>query len=297
MWTSGFALENERGERYDLTASAPIYLVNVEGLGAAYNPTYGDLGGGFYRLLDNGDPQNGITGDLIYQAGAFANYQALVNWIMRAETLYFCYTPLDVEYRRRVRLNYIVKDKRDSAGWMRAVVSFDPLTPWYLPSPAEIGIAEDTGDTKTYLELDGGEYGYTYSDTLTYGGEAAGSMEALLMPAGHEPAAIVLRYTGAITNPRIRLVGATSGTVYGICDLEVTLGASDMLELSTLYDNSYVKKISAGGAEESLLENLNLAFDPYFHAPVTEPSVLSIESDAAVLGGAELLVYTYYRSV
>lgn len=297
MWTSGYVLENEIGERYDLTPPALIYLVNVEGLGVNEKHSFADLDVGFFQLTDASIPQDGITGDLIYQAGAFGNYQNLVNWIAKSKTLYFCYTPIDTEYRRIVRLKNLKKDKRDGAGWMRTTVSFEPLTPWYLPTPAEIGIIQDTENVMGYFELDGGDYGYVYDDDLHYGGESAGGMEAVLLPSGHEPASVVLRYTGAITNPRIRLVGQTTGKVYGICDIETTLGPSDTLELSTRYDDSYVKKISAGGVETSLLENINLAYNPYFRVPVNEPSVLSIESDAEVSGGAELLVYTYYRSV
>ena len=43
-WTSQYIFENEKGERYDLTAPAPVFLVNVEGLGIVYRlPVQEDL--------------------------------------------------------------------------------------------------------------------------------------------------------------------------------------------------------------------------------------------------------------
>ena len=77
----------------------------------------------------------------------------------------------------------------------------------------------------------------------------------------------------------------------------MTLTAGESIELCTQRENSYIKKISANGTESSLLNDVNLSFDPYFRAPVTEPAVISIESNAPITGAASLTVYNYYRSV
>ena len=98
-WTSQYIFENEKGERYDLTAPAPVFLVNVEGLGIVTSRSFGSLGNGFFLLTSDEVPTNPITGDLVYHASAFENYENLVNWIGQAKTLYFCYSPLDTEYR------------------------------------------------------------------------------------------------------------------------------------------------------------------------------------------------------
>ena len=150
-WTSQYTLENENGQRYELTAPGPVYLVNVEGLGIATSRSFGSIGGGFFLLTADEVPTNPITGDLLYQVGAFENYQQLLAFISQAKTLYFCYAPLDTEYRCRVRLNFINKERRDSAGWMRAAVSFYPLTPWYQPEAAEVAIDTGGPDSKAYL--------------------------------------------------------------------------------------------------------------------------------------------------
>lgn len=295
-WTSQYILENEAGERYDLTPPAPVFMVNVQGLGVAVNDDFGDLGDGFFFLTQKQDPQNGITGDLIYQDGAFGNFQTLVNWIHRAKTLYFCYTPIDTEYRRRVRLRTMQKSRRDGSGYMRAQISIEPLTPWYLPSPTDVTVTTTGADDKGYFEHSG-DYYYEYDDDLQYGGDTAGDMTAQISAQGHIPAAFVLRYMGALTNPEIRLAGANSGTVYGICKLTYTTGASDTLELSTLYDDSHIHKISSGGVVTDLLQYVDLNYEIYPHAAITEPTLLSITSGTAMTGTAELAVYYFYRSV
>ena len=311
-WTAGYVLENENGERCNLTAPAPIFMVDVEGLGAVGDPAFAPLGDGFFLLTDDERSRESITGDLIYQEGAYGNYQNLVNWLMAAGTLIFCYTPLEDEFRRVVKLRYINKDRRNSGGIMRAAISFDPLTPWYQATNAELEISVTEANVKEYAYDDEGDpddedsYGYVYGiddptaddpDELVYGGEAAADMSAVIYPIGHEPAAFLLRYTGAIENPIIRLVGQDTGEVYGICDVAVTLAAGESIELCTQRENSYIKKIAANGTESSLLNDVNLSFDPYFRAPVTEPAVISIESNAPITGAASLTVYNYYRSV
>jgi hypothetical protein len=294
-WTSQYVLENEQGERYDLTAPAPVYLVNVTGLGISNKRNYASIGGGFFSLVSDEQPQNPINGDLIYLEGAYNNYQTLVNWIARAKTLYFCYTPLDTEYRCSVRLNYINKARRDEGGKMRAGISFHPLTPLYEPETSEV-VEPISEYAKAYLEHDGSYY-YTYDDDLVYGPEISEDMHKQIVPAGHEPSAFLLRYTGAIKNPVISVVGA-SGKVHGECHIADTLVAGETLELCTAPNNCYVHKISGGVVTDLMMASLvDLAYDPYPRAPVDESSVLSIVGDEPIAGTTELTVYRYYRSV
>lgn len=298
-WTAQYALENERGERYDLTAPAPVYMVNVEGLGIATERDFGSLGNGFFLLVKDEIPNNPITGDLVYQEGAFGNYTALVDYIAKAKALYFCYTPLEEEYRCRVRLNYINKSRRDGAGWMIAPVSFYPLTPLYQPQDTEIALEPDGPNVKGYWEHSG-EYYYEYNDDLVYGHEISDDLSKVIPPAGHESSAFLLRYTGQqLVNPVISLVGESSGTVYGECHITGTIAATDTLELCTAPDNSYIKKTTSSGVVTDLLAAgaVDLAYDPYPRAPVDESSVLTISATDRVTGSGDLIVYRYYRSV
>ena len=219
-----------------------------------------------------------------------------MDFIAQAKVLYFCYAPLDEEFRCRVRLEYINKDRRDSAGWMRAPVSFTPLTPWFQPEAAEAAIDTGGPDAKAYLEHSG-EYYYTYNDDLVYGPEMAGELTKKIFPAGHEPSGFLLRYSGAVDNPVISLVGE-SGTVYGECHISESFSGGETLELCTAPDNSYVRKI-VGDVVTDLMaaSKVDLAFEPYPRAPVDEACVLTIEGDDPVSGKADLTIYRYYRSV
>lgn len=142
-----------------------------------------------------------------------------------------------------------------------------------------------------------GHYAYRYTEELRYGGDAAGTMSATIEPSGHVPAAVVLRYTGAITNPRVRLVGDETGIVYGICAINTSLNPGQTFELSTRYEDSHVMLIDGDGTETSLLGDVNPAYEIYFRCPTTESAVLTLESDNAFSGEATLLVYTYFGSV
>lgn len=295
-WTSQFVLENEKGERYDLTAPAPVFLVNVKGLGIVTSRTFGSLGNGFFVTTSDEVPTNPITGDLVYYASAFENYENLVNWIGQAKTMFFCYSPLNAEFRCRVRLNYINKDRRDGGGVMRAAVSFHPLTPWYQPEETAATIDMGGPNAKAYLEHNG-EYYYTYDDDLVYGPETPGDPTKTIYPAGHEPSGLLIRYTGAVVNPVVKLTGV-SGTVYGECHIDETFTAGQTLELCTAPDNSYVHKISGGIVTDLMAASkIDLAFEPYPRAPVDEASVLTITGDDPVQGEAEVTIYRYYRSV
>lgn len=295
-WTSLYALQNEKGARFDLTAPASVYLVDVQGLGIATDRSFGSIGNGFFLLTSDEVPTNPITGDLIFQYGAFGTYESLINWISKAKTIYFCYSPLDVEYVCRVRLNYIRKGQRDSAGWMRGAISFYPLSPFYRLIDSEVTIETGGPNSKAYLEHDG-EYYYTYDDDLVYGPEISGDLAKQIVPEGTEPSGFLLRYTGAIDNPVITLTGE-SGKVYGECHITQSFSAGDTLELCTAIDNSYVHMTHDGIVTDLMAESkVDLAYDPYPRAPVDEPSILRIEADDDVTGSAELIVYRYYRSV
>ena len=82
-----------------------------------------------------------------------------------------------------------------------------------------------------------------------------------------------------------------------ICSVTVVLSEGDQLKLSTRYENSYVKRITAAGVETDLLDVLDLSLTPFFHIPVNEPCTVSIEADSAFTGKADLLIYYYFRSV
>lgn len=300
MWTARYVIENESGERYNLTAPNNIFMVNVEGLGATSEIGLSSLQDGFFATISEEQPQNGIVGELIYRTGAFRNYQTFVNWLMKASELYFCYMPQEVEYRRRVKLNYIQKDRRDTAGWMRAGISFCCLTPWYIEESAKINILPVSENDKAYwqyTEENATKYGYHYTSELIYGQYQGSAMGATVSTGGHDPAGFVLRYYGAIRNPTIRLEDE-AGTAIGICQISATFVAGDILELSTVPDDCHVWKISGNTKTDLVMGGyVDLAYNPYPRIPANARAELSIESSAQITGRAEMAVHTNYRSV
>ena len=288
-----FWLRNSSGESYGLNGEKKIYSTGWAGLGVALSPSYADLNYGFFVSVNEDDePQNNITCTLVFTGGSpYANYTQFVNWLAASGTVSLAYDPTGAQtYYRDIKINYLQKGELNSVGWLEVPVSFYCTTPWYLPTPSELLLEASSSDESK-------RYDYEYTDTLIYGADSSSSLSGIIYGAGHIPGALVVKYFGAITNPRVRLTGEISGKTYGVCRLATTLSESDILMISTRYENSFVRRVSAGGAETDLLDALDLSATPFFHIPVDEPCTVSIEADSAITGRAELTIYYYYRSV
>lgn len=168
--------------------------------------------------------------------------------------------------------------------------SFYVKTPWYKPYATTLSLGAAGSDSSK-------RYDYTYDDDLMYGVDSSGSLAGELRGGGHIPGSLELIYYGAITNPKIRIVGNLSGKTFGICSVTAVLIASDRLEYSSRREQSYVRKVSADGTVTDLLDSLDLSTTPFPHIPVDEPVTISIEADAAFTGSADLTLFYYYRSV
>ena len=286
-----FALQNAAGARFGLNGELGVWLTEPEGLGYELSPPYGDLGLGFFYALDEElEPQGSVNGTLIFGWPAYANYRNFVDWVAAAGSLLLIYKPYgDEEYQKAVSVSYLQKGELDKAACLHVPAEFTSRSPWRRPIPTEITM--DNGEDRPRARYSGRYPG-------RYGGDAAGAMSARIHAVGHIPGALLLRYTGAITGPEIRLTGAQSGKVYGICRLNgLTLAAGDVLELSTRPEAAYVRRTAADGTVTSLLPYVDISQDPYPRVPTDEDSVLTVTSDATFTGSAELLVYSYYRTV
>ena len=285
-------LQNAAGERYGLNGERGIYASSLAGFGFTLSPVFADLSRGFWvPVSDESEPQSAIPFTVTFTRAPYDTYQAWVNWINAAGTLTMIYNPTGKqEYCRDVVVNSVQKGEKNELGWLVVPCSYSCITPWYLPSPTQLKINTDLTDENK-------RYEYAYSGELVYGIDSTAACSGTIFGAGHIPAAIELEYYGGITNPKIRLVGNTSGKTYGICSISAVLLASDTLKLCTKYENAYVKKVSADGSETDLLDDLDLNTTPFFHIPVDEACTISIESDAAFTGYADLMIYYYFRSV
>lgn len=287
-----FWLQNAAGDRFGLNGESGAWMTLPEGLGFELSPPFGDLGRGFFAPLDEiAEPQGTVAGELVFTPPAYANYRAFVNWIAAAGSLLLIYCPYgDEEYQKRVYVESIGKGELDKTRLLHCPCSFFGLTPWRRPVPTEISM-----DTQ---EPGGSRPRYSGRYPGRYGKDAHGTMSARIAASGHIPGAVLLRIYGGIEDPEIRLTGLDSGTVYGICRLQdVSIASTEVLELSTDWEDSYVRKISATGETEDLLPYLDISQDPYFHQPTDEASVLTVASDSPFSGSAELLGYSYFRTV
>lgn len=285
-------LRNAAGERYGLNGEKGVYASALSGFGFSLSPSFADLNRGFFvPVSTEKEPQNPIAFTMTFTRTPYQSYNALVNWLSSAGTLTIVYSPDgSKEYWRDVSVNFMQKGELSAVGWLEIPCSFQCNTPWYLPAPSSLRL-ETSGTDESK------RYDYVYSDSLRYGSDSTATLSGTIAGAGHIPGSLDLIYHGAITNPKIRLTGNISGKTFGVCSVAVTLAATDRLEVSTRYENSYVKRITAAGVETDLLDVLDLSSNPFFHIPVDEPCTLSIEADAIFTGSADLLIYYYYRSV
>ena len=285
-------LQNAAGDRFGLNGENGVYASTLSGFGYTQSATYADLTRGFFiAVSDESEPQGTVPFTVYFTRNAYATYQSFVDWLAAAGSLVLCYAPTTAqEFRRDVDVNYIQKGELNEVGWLEVPCSFYVTSPWYKPSTTTLSLESASTDNSK-------RYDYYYDDNLLYGVGSSGSLSGELLGSGHIPGAMELIYYGAITNPKIRMVGNVSGKTFGICSVTATLAATDRLKYSSRYEQSYVKKIAADGTETDLLDALDLSTTPFPHIPVSEPITLSIEADAQFTGSADITLYYYYRSV
>lgn len=284
--------QNAAGDRWGLNGDRGVYAHALAGFGFTLSPGFADLSRGFFIPVgDEAEPQGTLPFTITFTKTPYETYKMLVDWLAAAGTVTIVYNPTGKqEYCRDVSVNFLQKGEKNVVGWLEVPCSFFCNTPWYLPSPTTL-------DLGTAGEDNSKRYDYEYGETLRYGVDSSATLSGEIVGAGHIPGSLELTYYGAITNPKIRLIGKVSGKTYGVCSVSAVLAATDALKFSTRYENSYVKKIAAGGVETDLLDSLDLSSTPFFHIPVDEPCTISVEADAAFTGKADLLIYYYYRSV
>lgn len=285
-------LQNAEGKRFSLNGEKGVYVSSLAGFGFTLSPTYADLSRGFFVAVNGeSEPQGTVPFTIYFTRNAYTAYQSFVDWLATAGTITLCYNPTgEQEYLRIVDVNFLQKSELNEVGWLEVPCSFFCKTPWYKPYATVLALEGAGVDT-------GKRYDYYYDEDLFYGVGSSGSLSGVFRGGGHVPGALEMTYYGAISNPKIRLVGNVSGKTFGLCSIETVLGASDRLKYSSRYEESYVRKVAADGTVTDLLDALDLSSTPFLHIPVDEPVTLSIEADATFIGSAELTLFYYYRSV
>ena len=301
-----FYLQNELGNRVplnnepnNLLANAPqnggIFLTEPEGLGLEFGDTFADIGEGFFRMVSKKHNQRVIGGKLNFIVKPYEMFNAFVNWCIAAKDLYFVYNPYGTEFYIHVEIESLQKTEMNQLGYMEVPIRLKYLSPWYVPSPAVITmLGEDvTGFTFGDDETEGSQLDGT--DVLI--GSMAEAYASEIEAYGHLPAAVKITLKGIASNPVFRLVGKETGIEYGRCAIEKSFGSETTIELSTMYENSYVKSIDLLGNETDLLPFVDLTTDPFFKVPLTEDCILNITDADSLSGQVDGRIYYYYRSV
>lgn len=287
-----FYLENEAGERVSLCNENGIFLQNPSGMGITMGTEYTDLKHGFFAIAcDDTDPQSTLAGDLVFHStDPYGAYKRLADWLAKAQALYLIYAPGNVEYRRKVSLYYLTKTELGGRRWMTCPVAFQGLTPWFTASAAVLHL-EELEDNVLRCDYDG-----SVQDEAILADRAIPGASGILQPGGHIEAAFRLRYTGALTDPVITLVGQNTGTEYGRVVLDLSTAEGETLIVSSEYDGSGIW-IQRNGVLVDAIDAVDLAYDPYPRAPVTEPCTMTLSAANAITGAAIVTVFYFFRGV
>lgn len=288
-----FYLVSAAGDRFPLQGERGVWLTDPEGLGFETETEYLPLGDGFYAPMLDTDASEPLTqvpvaGTLIFDRPAYQNYRILVDWALAAGSLSLVYVPRgEAEASRAVRLSSLLKDELDEVQLLHSPVELLPLSPWSRGEAAAMALSTAASSARYPGRYPG-----------RYGQDAAGLMSARLPAVGHLPGAVLLRYSGGITDPEIRLTGARSGVVYGRCKLSAVIPVGAVLEYSSTPDGAGIRQRNADGSVLNLLSALpDPGPWPYVRLPVDEDSILTVSSPAPFSGAAQLTVYHYYRTV
>lgn len=284
--------KNAAGELRGLNGEFGAYATDLAGFGFSLSPSFADIGYGFFPAVeDQKVAQGSIAFTVVLTRNAYAAYKDLWDWLSSSKSLTIVYNPTgSQEYCIDVVISFVQKGELNEVGWLEIPCSFLPKTPWYLAEPTIINMSGSGKDNRM-------RFPYRFTNDLRFGLDNRASIRTTLWNRGHIPGAIHLTIRGSIVSPRIWLIGNSTGTTYGSCGILSVFSDDEALEVSTLYENSYVQKVNADGSKTNLLDVLDLTSNPFFHIPVEEPCTLIIEAESAMSAEAEALVYSYYRSV
>lgn len=280
-------------ERKDLNGVGSRMLSSVKGLGTTMDGKFGSVADGFFaRTGAKTEKQGRIVGTLsFYGEDPYADYQAFVQWIDRAEALWFAYRPgggTGTLWYRRVTLAYLTKTGELPHRELDVTAAFDVLTPWYKERPTEIEPVDPSAGGWIMDE--------DIVDVDTLGSSEKADAEAVVKAEGSLPSSFTLTVPGPILNPVITLKGTVTEHEYGRCDLAIEVESGQDLELCTDPQDAYVCVIS-GGKYTSVLDSADLTHEIYPQIPVTEPCTLALSAEGRFSGTVTVKVRSYERSV
>ena len=277
-----FSLRNNLGEARFLNLESGLFLSNPQGLGINRAYSFTDGENGFFACVqDANDPRQQITGDLIFTGDAYAEYLDLIQWMQKTDAMEFVYQPAERTFYRKVNLSSVSKSELQSGGYLSCQIVWNCLTPWYRENPVSVDLSfETTGAIKAY------SYAYPYRYRQS---NAAGSVE--LLSQGQLDGAIRILLHGPCNDPTIVLKDAV-GNLIGQTTLDITLTASDTLELSTLPTD---EALLVNGVDRCDL--LDPSENVFVRLPHGQSCFLTVDTEAGEGCSARVYAYDYYRGV
>lgn len=270
--------------KYTLNGENNVWFTNPAGLGADYSPAMVDLRNGFFKPITTDIiPQNPIVGDITFTrvtdvlpyGDAYALYRNFVTFAAQSQKIEFAYQPYGAdEFRCEVKLEYITKTEK-SGNWLTCTISFQPLTPWYLPVDVEVELIED---------------------------EDTGGFLTSVTPLGDIPAAMEIELLNGGTPWLISVATATEnlGSI-GITGAR-EINQAGTVRYSSRYNDSYVT-YQQNGSDDVIdlisLEPPSPGINPVAHLKPFETNYIAVfyQPENVKPTSAKVKLYYYYRSV
>lgn len=284
-----FELENGVGERWSLTDTNTVFLIEPEGLGFSRSIEFGSLRDGFFAPYNDDAEQIEFRGTLKIankDGRAYQRYQELVDWMMQADSLKLVYRPAMVdEFFLNIRIQALEKTELTMV-WLDCPITLTALSPWYSATMQRIVVEQEEfiDQAKRY------DYTYSYRYNLD---QPSGTVQFEI--GGHLPADIDLRLVGPAESPKVTVRDESDGVVVGIVDLTGLSVPSG----STLLISSVRNTAGVWLDGESVIDRLELYADVSVYPHVRQGHTATLKLE---LGGGskptsvQLRVFEYYVS-
>ena len=264
--------------QFDSPSQLNYLFSSPEGLGYENGHNYSYLGDGFYKNVEHKIPQQTISGKLIIRQvseiydglitinNIYSAYSKIFNEIEYSSKFYVVYAPYDSsgrEYRREVEILSVGKSEISTNEVLEVPISFKTITPWFL--------RDDSVDMQSDLDRVM-RYTYTYTPDLIYGA-LNDCYRGIVVNEGSLPAAVIIRINGvkrpynSFGRPYISLIDSETAEELGQCRFGIDLYPNESFEMSSLPNDSYVKKINSDGTEENLINSVSIETDPFIRIP------------------------------
>lgn len=197
------AIDNGSGDIVQLNGENGIMFVDVTGMGAEFDESYGKISDGYFLTTQREGAQQTIAGTLIFKgAQCKEKYKAFADYVLNADKLVFLYKPDGItEYRRDISVKFL---SRGGANWnlLQVASSFICLTPWYTV------------------------------ETLT------GTGSISVSAGGHLGTSVLIRTTSALTNPVLTMTDVDGE--FQRLGLTLTTASGKLLEYSNNPYDSHI---------------------------------------------------------